>query len=700
MAKLSPVRGWAPAVQTADERANLLERQLERERRARLEAEHLAERGLHDLSVSRSRIELLNTISLLANAIEDPREILERALRDICAALGYSFGNAFLADPADPDVLRPAGIFHATTCASATEFIAASQEIVLRDPPIVIAGRQMPVAPAWTPGIDRMKGFARAVLARQANFRAMLTVPILSGRDRLALLEFFAMDEREPEAELLDVLMQAGLQIGGVFRRRQQADRLRESALTDSLTGLPNRASFALQIESRFAECRRLGEPAPSLIFIDLDGFKLVNDTLGHQAGDRLLIDMADNLRDIVERTNQGIAARAMPGKIDLARLAGDEFTLIVDGPERDALAAHLATEIHLSMSQQSWIDTSPVRVTASIGVAHDDGRYENVSAMLRDADLAMYEAKSRGNERTIVFDQQMRENQESRLTMVSDLRRACDAGDFILHYQPILALDTENLVGFEALIRWTRNGKPVSPAQFIPVAEESGIIVLIGQWVLREACKAAVRWNRMRDNQTPLRISINVSPRQFLQPTFVQQVRDILTETGCDPRWIALEITETAAVLQPNRAVAALEELRALSIHVGLDDFGTGYSSLSRLQAMPIDTIKIDQSFVRIQTEQHAEWSVVQAVLALARSLKLRVVVEGVETEFQRRELMSFGCEFAQGFLFSKPLSEEMATALLLQPPLYTMRHVEDQLPLIGLEHIAHRDGKTDRAA
>lgn len=181
-----------------------------------------------------------------------------------------------------------------------------------------------------------------------------------------------------------------------------------------------------------------------------------------------------------------------------------------------------------------------------------------------------------------------------------------------------------------------------------------------------------------MRPATDPLRISINVSPRQFLQPTFVQQIRDTLAETGCDPSWIAIEITETAAVMQPNRAVVALEELRALNIHVGLDDFGTGYSSLSRLQAMPIDTIKIDQSFVRVQTEQRSEWTVVQAVLALARSLKLKVVVEGVETEFQRRELMSFGCEFAQGYLFSKPLTEAQATELLASPPNNSFRHAE----------------------
>lgn len=683
MNRLATTTGWPLRQSPPEARVAQLERQLERERLARLEAEKLAERGLRDLSVSRSRIELLNRISLLANEIEAPHDALRLAIRDICGALGYAFGNVFVVDPEAPDMLRPAGIFHSTTCASAQAFIAASQEITLPRPDARHTAKGIGHLPLWTPGLDRAKGFTRAVLARQASFKAMLTVPVLSGRDVLALLEFFSMDEREPEAELLDVLMQAGIQIGGVFRRRQQADRLRESALKDSLTGLPNRASFALQIEQRFADCRLTGAPAPSLIFIDLDGFKLVNDTLGHHAGDRLLVDMANKLRDIVGRANarrtDPADPEAMTGHVDLARLAGDEFTLIVDGPNRGPLAEQLAAEIHLALRQQQWLESSPVRVTASIGVAHDDGRYDNVSAMLRDADLAMYEAKSRGNERTIVFDQQMRDNLESRLTMVSDLRHACDKGEFTLHYQPILALNTERLVGFEALVRWTRNGKPVSPCQFIPVAEESGVIVLIGKWVMREACKAAVRWNGMRPDDDPLKISINVSPRQFLQPTFVQQVRDTLDETGCNPHWIAIEITETAAVMQPNRAVAALEELRALNIHVGLDDFGTGYSSLSRLQAMPIDTIKIDQSFVRVQTEQHAEWSVVQAVLALARSLHLRVVVEGVETEFQRRELVSFGCQFGQGFLFSKPLSEDQATALVLSPPPAAFRHMED---------------------
>ena len=683
MNRLASTQTWQTRDAGPDARLQQAQRQLAREKQARLEAEKLAERGLRDLSTSRSRIELLNKIAILANEVEEPQEVMRRAIRDICTSLGYAFGNVLVPDATNPKLLRPANIWHASTCASAEDFIKASQEIRLTPPdpgfiPRTIGLKGVDHVPIWTPGIDRLRGFARAVLARQASFKAMLTVPIVSGQELLALLEFFSMDERAPEPELLDVLMQAGLQIGGVFRRRQQADRLRDSALKDSLTGLPNRASFALQIEQRFADCRQIGAPAPSLIFIDLDGFKLVNDTLGHGAGDQLLIDMANKLRDIVSRATASEPGAPEGDYVDLARLAGDEFTLIVDGPDRTRLAEQLAAEIHLALRQQKWLESSPVRVTASIGVAHDDGRYDSFNAMLRDADLAMYEAKSRGHERTVVFDQTMRENLESRLTMVSDLRMACEKGDFTLHYQPILALHEEKLVGFEALVRWEQHGKPVSPAVFIPVAEESGVIVLLGRWVLQEACRAAVRWNKMRPATDPLRISINVSPRQFLQPTFVQQIRDTLAETGCDPSWIAIEITETAAVMQPNRAVVALEELRALNIHVGLDDFGTGYSSLSRLQAMPIDTIKIDQSFVRVQTEQRSEWTVVQAVLALARSLKLKVVVEGVETEFQRRELMSFGCEFAQGYLFSKPLTETQATELLASPPNNSFRHAE----------------------
>ena len=683
MNRLTSANSWQPREVGPEAQLAQTQRQLAREKQARLQAEKLAERGLRDLSTSRSRIELLNKIALVANEIEDPFDVMRLAIRDICAALGYSFGNVLVADAAEPSVLRPAGLWHAATCAAAEEFIKASQEIRVTPPntgliPRTIGLKGVDHVPLWTPGIDKLRDFSRGILARQANFKAMLTVPVVSGRDLLALLEFFSMDERAPEPELIDVLMQAGLQIGGVFRRRQQADRLRDSALKDSLTGLPNRASFALQIEQRFADCRLRETPAPSLIFIDLDGFKLVNDTLGHGAGDQLLINMANKLRDIVQRANATEQANASRDCVELARLAGDEFTLIVDGPDRARLAEQLAAEIHLALRQQKWLESTPVRVTASIGVAHDDGKYETFGAMLRDADLAMYEAKSRGHERTVVFDQKMRENLESRLTMVSDLRVACDKGDFTLHYQPILALHEEKLVGFEALVRWEQHGKAVSPSIFIPVAEESGVIVLLGRWVLQEACRAAVRWNTMRPPSDPLRISINVSPRQFLQPTFVQQIRDTLAETGCDPNWIAIEITETAAVAQPNRAVVALEELRALNIHVGLDDFGTGYSSLSRLQAMPIDTIKIDQSFVRIQTEQRSEWTVVQAVLALARSLKLKVVVEGVETEFQRRELMSFGCEFAQGYLFSKPLTEPQVTELLNSPPAATYRHIE----------------------
>jgi EAL domain-containing protein (putative c-di-GMP-specific phosphodiesterase class I) len=262
---------------------------------------------------------------------------------------------------------------------------------------------------------------------------------------------------------------------------------------------------------------------------------------------------------------------------------------------------------------------------------------------------------------------------------LVNDLRTACENGDFILHYQPILALDTEQLVGFEALVRWKRGDVIVPPSEFIAAAEESGVITLLGQWVMREACKTAVRWHKLvPDREPPLRISLNVAPRQFLQPTFVQQVREILNETGADPRWIGIEITESAAITKPHHTARVLEELRALNIQVGLDDFGTGYSSLSRLQTIPIDNIKIDQSFVRTQTRTNAQWSVVKAMLDLAHALQLRVVVEGLETEFQREELTAFGCEYGQGYLFSKPLTEEDAAALIVAPPEGPFRQME----------------------
>ena len=680
MNQLGKNANWPFPESPADERIAQLERRLERERRARQEAERLAESGLRDLYVSRARIELLNGISVRANESDDPLEVLRLAVREICTTLGFPFGNVLVADPDVPGAMRAAGISFARTCDSAQPFIKASQDVRIAAP--VGDHSDQPVmtqVPVWTPDIDTLDGFDRARLARLASFKSMLTVPVLSGRDVEAVLEFFSMDQREPELELLDVLLQAGLQIGGVFRRRHHADRLRESALTDPLTGLPNRAAFAQNIEHCFQQRRDADEPVPSLLFIDLDGFKLVNDTLGHQAGDRLLIDMADKLRTLVSNANAFEDENPFASNVQLARLAGDEFTLIVDGPDRAKLAERFAAEIHISLRHPQWLEDNPVRVTASIGIAHDDGHYTTVSDMLRDADLAMYEAKSLGSERTVVFDQKMRNSVQSRLTLVNDLRTACENEDFILHYQPILALDTEQLVGFEALVRWRRGDVIVPPSEFIAAAEESGVITLLGQWVMREACKTAVRWHHLvPDRDPPLRISINVAPRQFLQPTFVQQVREILAETGADPRWIGIEITEGAAITKPHHTARVLEELRALNIQVGLDDFGTGYSSLSRLQTIPIDNIKIDQSFVRTQTRNNAQWSVVKAMLDLAHALQLRVVVEGLETEFQREELTAFGCEYGQGYLFSKPLTEEDAAALIVEPPEGPFRHME----------------------
>ena len=432
--------------------------------------------------------------------------------------------------------------------------------------------------------------------------------------------------------------------------------QLRTAGFRDPLTGLRNRADFVEGLGRRLEAFKQPhhGGGRFAILYLDLDRFKVVNDSLGHLVGDEMLIAVSRRLETCVRDGDT------------LARLGGDEFAILLQTIGDEQQANVIAFRIQESLSQPIMVAGREVFTTASIGIAFGTSEHSNPDEIMRDADTAMYQAKSRGKARHEMFDADMHARTRDRLDLENDLRHAVGAKDFEVVYQPIVLLETGMCVGFESLVRWTRHGKPVSPVTFIPMAEELGLIEPLGSWILQQACEAFARWQREYPEAGLDYITVNVSSRQLTQQNFLRIVEQAVERTGMKPRDLRLEITETALMDSPATAAEVLRQLRAFGAKIYLDDFGTGYSSLSHLHKLPVDALKIDRSFVTSLAVSSDRPAIVESILALARTLKTSVVAEGIETELQARELERLGCTHAQGYLFSRPLSLKAAEELI----------------------------------
>jgi diguanylate cyclase (GGDEF)-like protein len=422
----------------------------------------------------------------------------------------------------------------------------------------------------------------------------------------------------------------------------------------DPLTGLGNRAVFVERLGRRLDDFKhQRSTSAFAALYLDLDRFKVVNDNLGHLVGDQLLAAVSRRLETCVR---QGDA---------LARLGGDEFAILLNELSDASQANVIAFRIQEALAAPFSIGGREVFTSASIGIAFGNAQYNTPDEIMRDADTAMYHAKSHGKARHELFDADMHAREQDRLGVESDLRHAVNNNGFEVHYQPIVLLSSGMCVGFESLARWTRNGQPVSPATFVPLAEELGIIEPLGTWMLQKACTTFADWKRRFPDAGLDYVTVNVSSRQLMQQNFLRVVERAVEESGITPCDLRLEITETALMDNPTEAAKLLSELRTFGTKIYLDDFGCGYSSLSHLAKLPVDALKIDRSFVKnlLQADRPA---IVESILALARTLHTRVVAEGVEEEQQAHELERLGCTHAQGFLFSRPLPVKAAEALI----------------------------------
>lgn len=441
-----------------------------------------------------------------------------------------------------------------------------------------------------------------------------------------------------------------------ITQRKETEEQLLRDALHDGLTGLPNRVLFNDRLERSIARTKRDVQHHFAVLFLDVDRFKVINDSLGHGVGDQLLIAVANRLQEAVR-----------PGDT-VARLGGDEFTILLEDPQEPDDAVSVAQRIIQAVKQPFHLETREVFVTTSIGIALSSAGYQRPQDVLRDADTAMYRAKAQGRSGHQVFDATMHTRAVKLLELENDLRRAIDRQEFELFYQPILLIKERKLKGFEALVRWRHPQRGiVSPTEFVPIAEETGLILPIGRWVLNEACRQMAEWQRQFPDN-PMDINVNLSGRQLSQTDMVEQVMQALRQSGLKPQHLILEITESVVMENPESSIAMFERLKALGIQINIDDFGTGYSSLAYLQKFPVDTMKIDRSFIsRIgQDPENAE--IVRTIVALAHGLNIKVTAEGIETEEQLEKLASLSCENAQGYLFSKPLSHAMTTDLLNQ--------------------------------
>jgi diguanylate cyclase (GGDEF)-like protein/PAS domain S-box-containing protein len=500
---------------------------------------------------------------------------------------------------------------------------------------------------------DSLVGTNMIDLVHQDDFtKTMITGPLSAAHGQNQIVEFRLRhaDGRWLYFECVVRNLVQHKNIGGiVFNARDITERKRAqeellfNATHDALTGLPNRAFFLGRLQSVVDRMKRHPQQAAAVLFIDIDDFKLVNDCYGHATGDTLVKEVSNRLRACVRRD------------LTIARMGGDEFTVLVEDITDPSDAIRVAQRVQSSFTQPFLLEELEVVKSTSIGIALTSPG-TSAEGVLQNADIAMYRAKSQGKARSELFDRTMHEQVMSRLLLEAKLRYALENEELTLHYQPIVAVDTGAVQGFEALLRWQPSGSnSIPPSTFVPVAEQCGLIVPISVWVLKKACLEAASWLRRYPAEPPLYVGINISSKHFSQASFIGHVKDALEESAVDPQGITIELTESLAMNDAAATGQTMSQLRTLGVKLSIDDFGTGYSSLSYLRRFPVDTLKIDQSFVKTMDAEN--YAIVKTIIGLARSLDLKVVAEGVETPNQHQLLALAGCGSAQGYLFAEAM-------------------------------------------
>ena len=579
-------------------------------------------------------------------------DAVPKILQAICESLKWDVGEFW-------DLDREAGVLHRTQTwnaptVEASELAEAAHETTFSQGEGLLGRVWESGEPTWTPDVAEDENCLKMPIAQKDILRGGLGFPVLLGGTVLGVMSFFSREVRQPDKDLVDLMAAIGSQVGQFIERKSFEEQLQHRALHDDLTDLPNRTLFTDRLGHALERARR-GKKSVAVLFLDLDNFKYVNDTLGHDTGDQLLVAAAGRLKESLRPEDTA------------ARLGGDEFAVLLEEIQEPGEAGRVAERVLNALSSPFDLGDHRQFTSASVGIVVKHGSDHQPWELLRSADLAMYKAKTAGKNRYALFDLETERRSMRRLKLENDLRSALERDEFRVHYQPLVLLETGQVVGMEALVRWEhpQNGL-VTPNQFIPVAEETGMIDHIGEKVLREACRQLRGWQERYPYSPPLIIGVNLSAKQLQDTDLVDKVEKTLRETGLEPEWLTLEVTENILVDEAEGHVDSLAKLRNLGVRFAIDDFGTGYSSLSYLKRLPAGQLKIDGSFVERVTEATEDEVLLRGVIEIAHGLNLSVTAEGVETVEQAALLEHLGCDLAQGQYFSKPLPAEEAEAIL----------------------------------
>jgi diguanylate cyclase (GGDEF)-like protein/PAS domain S-box-containing protein len=609
---------------------------------------------LRDIS-ERKRAEremhLLQTISQTAGESNDIHMALNGVLRELCSVIEWDLAQAWV-PRADGAALVCSPAWYSAQKGKADEYRKASMMMEF-GPGQGLPGRVWSSQHAeWSTDYAAADEFPRPELARELGYTVRMAIPVMADQQAVAVLELLARGPARVSERLSRLVQAVAAQFGGILQKKHMEQRLHYMAHYDVLIGLPNRVLVRDRLSQAIAEAGRHGRLL-GVAMLDLDRFKTVNDSLGHAWGDRLLTEVAARLR------------RAVREDDTIARLGGDEFTLILCDMAQLDDAARVAQKILACFAEPFRIDEHELYVNISMGMTLYPLDDSDVDGLLRNADIAMYRAKDQGGSTFQFHTPEMTARIRDRVALEYDLRGALSRQEFELYYQPIVELATRRMVGVEALIRWHHPQRGlVSPLDFIPLAEETGLIVDIGAWVLRAGCEQIVAWRR--EGRPPLRLSVNTSARQFQQADLDAVVARVVQETGCDPAALDLEITESL-LIDNATVVMTLRQLHRMGLRLSIDDFGTGYSSLSYLRRFPVDHLKIDRSFVQDITTNDDAKAVAVAIITMAHALGIKVIAEGVETEEQLAFLWANQCDMAQGYHLGHPLpAAELAKRLV----------------------------------
>ncbi|HEV7801707.1 MAG TPA: EAL domain-containing protein [Burkholderiales bacterium] len=595
-------------------------------------------------------------ITMLLAEAQSAEDAIPHVLEAMCVSFGFVYGARWLLDRQNL-LLRCAETWNLPT-PELTVFRDRSKARFER--PAKLKGLTRRVwdtgTPHWIEDIERDAALDRRAHALEAGLRCAFCFPVAAGGELYGVMEFFGRDVRQPDDTVLQVAQTVSSYIGQFIARKQAERNLQFVASHDALTGLFNRSMFSQRLQQALAQAHR-HERRLAVLFIDLDGFKLINDMLGHDAGDVLLADLANRLRECMREGDT------------LGRMGGDEFVVLIEGYEDETQLLEVARKVLDTVAEPFLLRDGEYHVTASIGIAAYPQDGEDAPDLLKHADIAMYRAKEHGKNNYQFHSPEMNTHLVERVALENALRRAVERKELVLFYQPKISIAENRVTGVEGLVRWLHPSQGmINPPDFVPLAEDAGLFAAIGEWVLHAACDQAKAWELR--GVSGLRVAVNLSMRQFAQENLVERLREAVHDAGIEPGQLDIEVTESILMRHAERAGKLLAQIKDLGAQIVIDDFGTGHSSLGCLNRFPIDAVKIDRSLVAQLPGRTDAVGLTRAVIAMAHSLKLKVIGEGVETRQQWDFLREHGCDAAQGNYFCAPASAEAITAMLLEQP------------------------------